>query len=165
MALVKLGVGAEVDIATGDELRDSTASILGAVREDTEPRPIYMSRSNVDIGDGVNGIIDLGAPPVGSLWQLRLITLFGNDDHTVVAGMTAAMYLGNPASLSLAQLVLTGLAIPSATFIPDTCVWCQPQANVVVATSIAVPAGQQVGATVVIEEWRQRDVSRIGGRP
>lgn len=165
MALIKLGVGAEVDIATGDELRESTGSILGAIQADNEPRPIYMSRSNVDIGDGVNGLIDLGAPPVGSLWQLRLITLFGNDDHTVVAGLTAALYCGNPTNLSLSQLVLTGLPIPSSTFIPDTCVWCHPQANVVIATSAAVSAGQQVGATIVIEEWRQRDVSRLGGRP
>lgn len=162
--LMRLGVDAELDIATGDELRQSTDSILGAVR-DADARPIYTSRTNVVVGTGALAIIDLGSPPVGSIWQLRLITIFGNDDHTVVSGVTASLYCGDPAGLNLTQLVLTGLPIPSSTFIPDTCVWCHPQANVVIATSAAVLAGQQVGATIVVEEWRQKDVSRLTGRP
>lgn len=164
MALIKLQAGAEIDLATGDELRDVGKSILSAMPGD-EPRPIYLSRADTDISNGGIVQIDLGAPPVGSIWQLRYITLFGNDDSTAIGGIVCALYCGDPANLSLAQLKLTGLAIPSATFIPDTCIWCHPNENVVVKTSASVTLGQQVGAIIGIEEWRQRDVSRLGGKP
>lgn len=161
--LIKLQAGAEVDLATGEELQNVSSNILGAL-DRSDPRPIYLSRSNTIIGAGVSGVIDLGRPPVGSIWQLRYITLFGNDDHTVVAGISAALYCGDPVATSLAQLKLTGLAFPSATFIPDTCIWCHPTDNVFVATSAAVTAGQQLGATIGVEEWLQRDVSRLSGK-
>jgi hypothetical protein len=162
--LIKLQAGAEVDLATGEELENVSSRLLGAIDRNTEPRPIYLSRSNTLIGSGVAGVVDLGRPPVGSIWQLRYITLFGNDDHTVVGGMTCALYCGDPVAPSLAQLKLTGLAVPSATFIPDTCIWCHPTDNVFVATSTTVTAGQQIGATIGIEEWLQKDVSRLSGK-
>lgn len=165
MALVKIQAGAELDIASGDELKSGVGSILGALPRD-EPRPIYLSRSDTDISDGTNIMqIDLGFPPTGSIWQLRYITLFGNDDHTAIGGLTAALYCGSPQNLSLAQLKLTGMAIPSATFIPDTCIWCHPTENVVVRLSAAATINQQIGAIIGIEEWRQKDVSRLGGQP
>src|SRR5690242_7120308 len=153
MAIVKIAAGAELDLATGDELKNATSSILSALPGD-EPRPIYLSRADTDISLGGIVQIDLGAPPVGSIWQLRYITLFGNDDSTAIGGIVCALYCGDPANLSLAQLKLTGLAIPSATFIPDTCIWCHPNENVVVKASAVVAAGQQVGAIVGFENWR-----------
>lgn len=164
MALIKIAAGAELDLATGDELKDATNSILGALPGD-DPRPIYLSRVDTDVSLGGVVSIDLGAPPVGSIWLLRYITVFGNDDTTVVAGITGALYCGDAANLSLSQLRIPNLVIPSCTFMPDTCVWCHPNENVVVKTSTVVPATVQIGAIVGIEEWRQKDVSRLGGRP
>jgi hypothetical protein len=164
MALIKLAAGMEFDIASGEELKDATTGILGALDRD-EPRPFYLSRTDTDVSSGGIVQIDLGAPPVGSIWQLRYITLFGNDDSTVIGGVSAALYCGTPSNLTLAQLKVPGLAIPSLTFIPDTCIWCHPSENLVIKTSTVVTAGQQIGATVGIEEWRQRDVSRLGGKP
>lgn len=163
--LVTLKAGAEVNMATSDELEGVADRILGAMPKD-DPRPIYLSRSDTDIADGTNvPIIDLGGPPVGSIWQLRCITTFGNDDNTVIGGTTCALYCGDPTSPSLAQLKLTGLTIPSATFIPDTCIWCHPNEHVFIRLSAAPGAGQQVGGIITVEEWRQRDVSRLGGKP
>jgi hypothetical protein len=163
--LIKLQAGAEVDLATGEELDNVSSKLLGAIeRRDNDPRPIYLSRSGAVIGTGAAAIVDVGRPPVGSIWQLRYITIFGNDSFTVVSGLTCSLFCGDPVSPSLAQLKLTGLAAPSATFIPDTCIWCHPTDSVFLTTSIALPAGQQLGANLGIEEWLLRDVSRLSGR-
>jgi hypothetical protein len=162
--LIKLEAGAEVDLATGDELENVSSKLLGAIDSTNDARPIYTSRSAAVVGTGALAILDLGRPPTGSIWLLRYITLFGNDFFTVVSGMTCGMYVGDPVSPSLAQLRIPGLAVPSCTFIPDTCMWCHPTDAVFVVTSIVVPAGQQVGATVGIEEWLLKDVSRLSGK-
>lgn len=162
--LVKIQAGAELDLASGDELKGVSSQLLGAIERNAEPRPIYLSRSNTVTGTGALATVDLGSPPTGSIWLLRFITLFGNDDHTVIGGLTCSLYCGDAAALSFAQLKLTGLAVPSSTFIPDTCMWCHPTENVCVTTSAVLAAGQQLGACVGIEEWLIRDVSRLSGR-
>ncbi len=164
MAIVKIAAGAELDLATGDELKGATNSILSALPGD-EPRPIYLTRVDTTVSTGGVVQLDLGAPPVGSIWQIRFVTMFGNDESTVVGGITGALFCGDPANLSFAQLRVPGMAIPSLTFIPDTCMWCHPNEDLVIKTSAVVTSGQQIGAVVGIEEWRQRDVSRLGGKP
>lgn len=163
MAVVKIAAGAEIDIATGDELKQGVGKILGAMPSD--PRPIYSFRTDTEIGTGSTMVIDLGSPPVGSIWQLRYVTLFGNDDNTTVAGVTMGLYCGNPTQLSLAQLKIPGLAVCSFTVIPDTCIWCHPNENLVLRSSGVVNLGQQIGGIIGVEEWLQRDVSRLGGAP
>lgn len=162
--LVKIQAGAELDLASGDELKGVSSQLLGAIERNSEPRPIYLSRSNTVVGAGGLATLDLGAPPTGSIWQLRFITLFGNDDHTVLGGLSCALYCGDGASLSFAQLKMTGLAVPSITFIPDTCIWCHPTENVCITTSTTLSSGQQLGACLGIEEWLMRDVSRLSGK-
>lgn len=162
--LVQIKAGAELDLASGDELKQGVSSILNAMPRD-DPRPIYTFRSDTDVSDGGFMQIDLGSPPTGSMWQLRYITTFGNDDHTALGGVAFALYCGNPANLSLAQLKVPGLTVPSITFVPDTCIWCHPSENLVARSSAVVTVGQQVGVIVGVEEWRQRDVSRLGGMP
>jgi hypothetical protein len=160
--LMTIKAGAELDLASADELKSATDRILGAM-PGVEPRPIYLTRSDAEISTGGFVRLELGSPPVGSIWQLRFITTFGNDDHTAVGGITVAVYCGNPANLALSQLKLTGMAIPSVTFVPDTCMWCHPSETLIVQTSAVVTAGQQVGAIIGIEEWLQKDVSRLSG--
>jgi len=145
-----------------------------------EPKPFYMSRTATGIGRTVTAtdlgvvILDCLAPPTGSIWQVRSITTFGIDAFTAVtvdgtpAGVKvfAALYVGDSLNLNLAGLKITGLAIPSTTYVPDTVMWCHPNENLViqVGTPGAVPQpGQQVGVNINIEEWRERDVSRMTG--
>lgn len=161
--LTTLKVGAEVDFASGDELAAMGSSILGAIGP-PDPRPLYLSRAMQALGDGINPTVtvDIGSPPVGSIWQLRVATVFGFDDHTVVSGVTCGLYCGDPYNLSLASLKMTGLIIPSTTFIPDTAIWCHPNENVVLFATGSAPiaAGQQIGMCLTVEEWLEQDVSR-----
>lgn len=67
-----------------------------------------------------NALIDFGVPSVGRYWEITSITVVGNDDHTVVANVAVALYVGNPTVPSLAGLVLPGNQGGSAAGIPTT---------------------------------------------
>lgn len=157
-------VGASITIGDVERVADS---MVDRLRPHSDPKPFYMSRTDARISDGTNPILlDLLAPPTGSIWQLRSITMFGIDAFTVVENVFCAVFVGDLLNLSLAGLKVTGLAIPSTTYVPDTVMWCHPNENLVVQVGMpgAVPvAGQQVGVNIGIEEWRERDVSRSTG--
>jgi len=155
---IDASISAGISIGDIEKVADG---IVGRLKD--EPRPFYLSRTASATGTGAIVFLDLGAPPTGSIWQIRCITLFGNDDHTVVSSVTGSLYTGDYLNLSLASLKVTGLSFPSTTFIPDTAIWCHPNENLVIATSAIISAGQQVGANVVVEEWKERDVSRSLG--
>jgi hypothetical protein len=129
-----------------------------------KPRPLYIRRSASAIGTGAVVTLDLGAPPNGSIWQVRVATLFGSDDHTTISNLTGALYTGDAANPSLASLHVTGLAFPSTTTFPDTAMWCHPNENLILVTSGTVDAAQQVGINVTVEEWKEHEVSRNSGR-
>lgn len=158
---MNLDVAAAISIG---DLHEQSEDIVTRVLGAPSPRPFYLSRTAAFKGVGAAHILNLQAPPSGSIWQVRCITMFGNDDHTVVANLLAALYTGDPQNLSLASLKVVGLAIPSTTFIPDTAIWCHPNENVCINFSDVIPAGQMVGANIVVEEWKERDVSRNSGK-
>lgn len=154
----------EAGISIGDveKVGDSIVDRLGR-RED--PRPFYLTRVDAKVGDGVNPVtLSFYSPPTGSIWQVRSITTFGTDDHTVVASVVCALYAGDRLNLSLASLKVVGLTIPSTTFIPDTAIWCHPTEELVIITSGVIASGQNIGANIVVEEWKEKDVSRNSGR-
>ena len=170
---MSIDVAASVALSIGDvqKVGDDVVHRLSH-----KPKPIYLRRSAtfntatpmaMGAGGGFanpNGTVtlDLGSPPVGRLWQIRVATIFGNDDHTVVSATTMAMYTADPLNPSLATLLVTGLAIPSTTFFPDTCLWAHPSENIILVSSQAV--NQQVGVNIQVEEWREREVSQDSGR-
>lgn len=172
-----LDLQASVGITLGDIQAESDRIIEG-LRPHADPRPFYLSRTQTGYADGVNPVIlDLGAPPTGSIWQLRAVITFGNDSFTPVvdgAGtplpVLASLFTGDSLNLSMATLKLPALPIPFVKYVPDTCMWCHPNENLVILTSSAgtasgLPlAGQQIGCNVVVEEWKERDVSRDSGR-
>ena len=70
-------------------------------------------------------------PASGRVWNVLSVSIFGNDDHTAVAGAIAAIYGGElspsgsvtPTPGPMSDLILTGATIPNITFVPDKAVW------------------------------------------
>lgn len=181
--------GLQLQASAGISLGDITDLVDGAVdqlRPQSDPRPFYLSRAATVTADGVKTqfILPVGTPPTGSLWQVRWVTTFGVDPYTPLgdyetiggvadtfAPLQAAMYAGDPTtSPSMAMVMLVGLTFPVTRYVPDTTMWCHPNQTLFLVTGTAsgvtyVPsAGQQIGCTVGIEEWRECDVSRNSGR-
>lgn len=168
MAVVKLAVGAELDLATGDELKDATDSILG--RLDKRVKPIYTTMVDSATGDGVQLFpLDLGSPPVGRMWNLRSITVVGLDAFTAPsAAKFFAVYFGDaPApggTLSLAQLKVANQPIPSTYASGSNALWVHSNENIIVATNAALTATERLVATAEVQEWRVDDVVMRNGR-
>jgi hypothetical protein len=175
-----LDVQASFGITLGD-LEKWGDGVVNRLKE-PEPEPFYTTRSASAVQGTTPAVItlDLGSPPTGSIWQIRWVTTFGWDAFTSVnvsvgppvVPLFGALFTGDPFNLSLAGLLLGALTIPITRFVPDTVMWCHPNQNLIAqfgyitepsGTPFLVPAGQQVGLNVGIEEWKERDVSRKAG--
>jgi hypothetical protein len=154
----------DLEVSAGISIGDIEKGVGNALSHHREPRPIYTFRSQAKVSTGgVVTLENLGAPPTGSIWQVRCITCYGNDFSSVVTGVTLALIIGNPDNPSLTGLKVTGLAVPSTTFIPDTAIWCHPNEALIIQSGGVVTANQQIGVNVTVEEWREADVSRSSG--
>lgn len=151
MALVKFDLGAEFDVATGDDV----ASLAKKMEDKREPLPLFFPVTGTING---NGSLIVGRPPLGKLWNLLSITLLGLDDFTTVAGQGALYVDSEPGALSLAQCRLPKLAIPSGQPITRNTLWAHSTGNVIVNVT-GTTALPQVVATVTVAEWAHGDVS------
>lgn len=157
-----LAVEAEVSLSVGG-VHDA---VHGALKKHhgEKPKPSYLRRAASVISDGSHlNVLDFGAPPSGRLWQVTYVTLFGSDDHTVVATIVGAVYTGNPNSLALGGLIIPSLPFPSATQISDDVLWVHSNENLCVQTSVSGALGQQLGGNVVILEWREAEITQRFG--
>lgn len=156
MSMVELKVGAQIDIATGDELNSGLDSIRGML-DKGHARPLFLPFTNSRLGAGV---IPIGRPPAGRLWNILSLTLVGNDDFTTLASTTAALYIdADPNSLSLGQCRIPAQAIPSFQTISDETMWAHSSGDVCVNVRGSLLATDQVVATITVAEWRQCDVT------
>lgn len=156
---------AEVGLHIGKE--DVEDAMHGALKKHhgEKPKPLYLRRAAAVLSDGSHlNVLDLGSPPVGRIWCVTFISLYGADDHTVVAAVSGAVYTGDPNSLSLMGLVIPVLAFPSSTQISDDVLWVHANENLCVQTSASGAAGQQFGANAVVQEWRDHEKTQKTGR-
>ena len=158
-----LSVGAEVDIATSDELKGAHDDLYKRIKGLAGPKPARntIAGSTTVTATGLQ-VIDLGHPPVGRMWFVGALTLLGSDDHTLVNG-AAALYIGDSSNVSLAQCEVPGLAIPSYTYLGADGVWVYPSESVFV-NLFAVAVGAAVIAKARILEWRAADVVQHSGK-
>lgn len=176
--LTSLALGAEVDIASGDELArglgDLKTSLLG--RED--PRPLYLPMAGSAAGEGHILYVRIGQPPVGRLWNITAITVVGNNDVDVLSPNSPAAYValyagfmparqgvGDFGSPGLAQLKAVRLPIPSTTLFTKGAIWCHSNQELFLRTSDVVNVPDSVTAVAEVQEWREADVSQRTGRP
>lgn len=153
--LVHLNLGAEVDVASGDELREGLAGLESKLGK-TPPRPTYLSFSGAKFG--ASNII-VGSPPVGRIWNILSLTLVGNDDTTTIANARCAMYVDSQEqSLALNNCRVPGLTVPSYVTFSKGTLWAHADGSVIVNVTGAVAATDQVVATITVAEWREGDI-------
>lgn len=156
MTVVEFKLGAQVDIATGDELNSGLDSIRGML-DSGHARPLFLPFTTTRLGAG---IISLGRPPAGRLWNILSLTLLGNDDFTTLAATTASLYVdADPGALSLAQCRIPAQAIPSFQTISDEVMWAHSSGDVCVNVRGSLLATDQVVATITVAEWRDCDIT------
>ena len=131
-----LGAGAEVDIATGDELQDAVKDLkteIALCQPKHDPRPIrrkfLLGRNNNNtVYDSAHTAVVVTAdgailsPSVGRIWDVRSTSLFvpGNPSHQFNATTAFSLNGGDPnlpSSIDIRQGVSAGgLFVPSSTF-------------------------------------------------
>lgn len=167
MALMTLGLGAEVDLATGDELKSLGDDLTGKILGTQDPKPIVFSRPASVAGVGAIATLVIGSPPVGRIWEISAITVVGNSPFGPIVSPAGflALFAGNSAGPSIAQVLCTHLGIPSTTFPSAETLYCHSNQELFLTTDAAVNAPDSVTAIVSIKEWREADVVARSGRP
>lgn len=131
MANVSFILGAEADLASGDEVRSAVKAgndlLLSRLntRHHGNRRRIPASINNAGAGATGTWVLDFGNPQGGSLWWAVEVVVTAADDRTAPAGAVAALYCGAPPrqltattivdTPPLGSLIRPGLALP-ATF-------------------------------------------------
>jgi hypothetical protein len=162
-----IAVTADVGLAIGNigkTADEMLAMLRGAI---DQPKPVYTTRAASFRGNGVTvPLLDLGSPPVGRIWNLRSISVFGADAFTVPSGSTEfAVYFGDIAGVSFAQLKMCNKAIPQTVTSSSDAYWCHANENIIVQTNGAPANGVNLTATAEIVEWRTADIYTRSGKP
>lgn len=179
MALAKMAIGAELDLASGKELQEGLDDLKGSLlRPREEARPLYLPVVGTASGQGHILYIEIGSPPAGRLWCITSLTVVGNNDVDVLGPNSPASYvalyagvmpprqgLGDFGNPGLNQLKAVRLPIPSTTMFPDKAVWCHPNQEFFARTSDVVNAPDSVTVIAQVQEWREADISQHSGRP
>lgn len=125
--------------------------------------PSHLSFAGWAPGNGQPVMFDFGSPPVGNLWMIRSVTIYGGNPFTVVEAFTCSLFTGDVYNFSVATLHITQMVIPSTVYVPDSAIVCHPGDNVIISTSKSVDNGQNIGANISVEEWRQDELIRECG--
>lgn len=112
---VQLAAGVEIDLATRDDLDQLRQDLNGAIP--VVPRRIYAV-ANIVGGLAGSLLIEVDHPATPVIWDLRSLVVLGSDDHTVLSGVTAAIYVGGGVpgqTPSLLNCMWQGLSVPSSS--------------------------------------------------
>lgn len=167
MALMTLGLGAEVDIATGDELAAMGDDLTKKILSNGPALPIVFSRPASAPGAGSQVTLLIGTPPMGRIWEVSSITVMGNSPFGGIVSPAGffALYAGNSAAPSISSVLATHLPLPSTTFPSAETLYCHSSQELFLVTDAAVNAPDNVTAIVGIKEWRESDILARSGKP
>ena len=136
MVAVRFALGAEADVASGDEVNKAADRITAHFdkwgRLQGEQRPIRRTAAGAATSPGTAPfVIELVPqnPATGRLWEITQIIAVGSDDHTVLAGVTVSWYLGDPANLDITDVFYPGLPVVGEQHFSRGVVWMHPQAH------------------------------------
>lgn len=154
---IELDATASIGVAIGSKLDD----IHKALNKE-EPRPLFIPRSGSNAASGGGpGVIVIGRPPAGRLWNILTVTLTGVDDHTVLANAVGVLYVdADPQNLSLSTARITGMVVPDWRSITKGTIWAHSTGEVCLNVT-GNAGGSLVNATVSVAEWKESEVSRI----
>lgn len=113
---VQLAFGGEVDIAsTGEvsEMMDGVADkVIGAIpRRRRKPllRRIPVSQQVPAVGPT---LLNFGSVPPGYTYEITHCVVVGADASTVLAGASAALYIGNSSTYGQGNILQPGIVVP-----------------------------------------------------
>lgn len=100
MPKVKLAAGVEIDILSAAELKEVVDDLKRTIIAAAQIAPRIVNPEGAATTDASGAVtIDLGAPAVGIAWDVRRLTVTGQDPTVTVAG-TVVVYrsndVGNP---------------------------------------------------------------------
>lgn len=164
---VQFALGAEVDIASSDELDAAKGDILDVFEKSRPVRPMYYSLSQAIVVAGTfTGICRVGTPAVGRIWNILGYSALGDTDNTASTAGTVSLYVGNvPANgnPSLSQVRDAGLVVPSGRAYGENVHWCPPGQEVFFKLTGITGLTQFVG-NVFVGEYREDDLLQRSGR-
>lgn len=161
MANARIALGAEFDIASGQELSEGMADLKRSWRDAMrQPKPIYRPLAqSVAIGN-MNQfdarILSLGTPNAGRIWRVPRITVLGNGDTSVLTGVSAAIYIGDDQNAALTQCVQNGQQIPFTT-IENEHAFVVHSRDILFVNIFATAAAVGVSVTVNALAWEYPD--------
>lgn len=161
---VRLALGTEVDIASGQELNDGLGALGDSLRKREQPKPLFFPRVAADFMPAAGALVlDLGRPPTGRMWNIMGVTTFGADDNTTTANAKVAIYFGDIQNPTLVQLKIPALAVPIFTTVTKGVLWCA-DSEILFARITGAAASAPIGVVVHVAEWRERDIVMHTGR-
>lgn len=175
MAHVDLMIGASADIVSGDELKASEERVIGALRRPAPRQAIRRRRMASAVMPAAGPLVlDLDGPPADSMWSLIHVVITGADDHTAVAGASAALYVGGePPAINagnvanwlppLGDLLQPGIAVPGYWAFSKETVYAHFGDSVFVVVYGAA-AGTNLSAVARVHEWHpdgKEELSRL----
>lgn len=152
---MELDVGAQLELSFGNALKEHQDIFRHKI-----PKPVFLplTGSNSAQGGG-NGVILIGTPNTGKVWNVLTVTTVGTDDSTTVAGKVALYVDSDPANLGLGSCRIPGLAIPSFVSISNKTLWAHGNGSLC-ANVTGVAGGTQVVVNVTVAEWDESAISR-----
>lgn len=121
MANARFVLGAEVDIASGDELASGVETLRGDIRGVGKPKRIMRPLSASTAGGFMPKIqgdvaqVVIGRPSAGRIWVVTRLVVMGSDDNSALANLVGAVYIGDDSNVGLTQCVRHGQAMPFTT--------------------------------------------------
>lgn len=124
MADFRIALGGTISAATTDEMHTALnglkSDIIGANGKPKRiMRPLSAAATSatntLPAAAGDTFQLSLGRPSAGRVWVVTRIVAISTDDHTTVANLQAALYIGDPLTFGLSQCVRSGQALPWTT--------------------------------------------------
>lgn len=162
---ISFDVGAKLDIATGKEVTDGFDRLDGLLQKG-RPRYLLQSKGVGGLSGTVNTIVEVGSPPVGSVWNVLGYTLVGDTDSTQSTAGTVALYIGDPPNAggppTLSQVRVTRLSVPFYGEFSENVQWCTP-GDVVFFNLAGITGLTLFVGSVFVAEYHADDIlSRVG---
>lgn len=162
MAEVRFALGAVADLATSDEVKHCVDGLQGHMdkrfRELTKQEGIRRTIQGSDIltlssGQTQVTTFNPGGPALGRVWSITRLTLLGGDDHSSVANLTAALYIGDPANPHLGTCVIPNLSVTTFLTFNRENLWVHDtEAMFINWTASGTLTGQQVVISATVSD-------------
>jgi hypothetical protein len=162
-----LSLGTTIDVVTPDELSDALTGLSGHIDEKFRQqdgrflwRTLAASTFQSFNGGAYQMVLEPQRPAMGKVWSVRRVTVTGTDDVTTVANLKAALYVGDPYTFTLGQLVTPGQAIPYVDFFTTKAVVVRDTEALFVnfTNSGGAVNFQGLQASVLVEEYNLDEI-------